>query len=44
LVVGLHANSDRDVRQVTKQLHIYNNSKNIARKLRDKVRAIARNK
>ena len=44
LVVGLHANSDRDVRQVTKQLHIYNNSKNIARKLRDKVRAMARNK
>ncbi len=44
LVVGLNNNSDRDVRQVTKQLHIYNNSKNMARKLRDKVRAMARNK
>lgn len=44
LVVGLSPNSDRDVRQVTKQLDIYKNSRNIARKLRDKVRAIARNK
>tara|TARA_R110002126_G_scaffold88346_14_gene211755 strand:- start:128 stop:1387 length:1260 start_codon:yes stop_codon:yes gene_type:complete len=44
LVVGLKTNSDRDVRQVTKQLHIYKNSKNMAKKLRDKVRAFAKNK
>jgi hypothetical protein len=44
LVVGLKPNSDRDVRQVTKQLHIYKNSKNMAKKLRDKVRAFAKNK
>ncbi len=37
LVVGLKPNADRDVRQVGAQLHMYRNTRNIARILRDKV-------
>jgi hypothetical protein len=37
LVVGLKPNLDRDVRQVGAQLHMYRNTRNIARILRDKV-------
>lgn len=37
LVIGLRANTDRDVRQVGAQLHMYRNTRNIARILRDKV-------
>lgn len=37
LVIGLRANADRDVRQVGAQLHMYRNTRNIARILRDKV-------
>lgn len=37
LVVGLRSNADRDVRQVGAQLHMYRNTRNIARILRDKV-------
>jgi hypothetical protein len=36
-VVGLKPNADRDVRQVGAQLHMYRNTRNIARILRDKV-------
>jgi hypothetical protein len=37
LVIGLKTNADRDVRQVGAQLHMYRNTRNIARILRDKV-------
>ncbi|MGL4196878.1 MAG: GNAT family N-acetyltransferase [Allorhizobium sp.] len=37
LVIGLKPNADRDVRQVGAQLHMYRNTRNIARILRDKV-------
>lgn len=39
LVIGLKRNSDRDVRQATAQLHLYNNTRNVARILRDKILA-----
>ena len=37
VVIGLRPNADRDVRQVGAQLHMYRNTRNIARILRDKV-------
>jgi hypothetical protein len=37
LVIGLKRNSDRDVRQAATQLHLYRNTRNLARILRDKV-------
>lgn len=37
LVIGLTRNSDRDVRQAAAQLHMYRNTRNIARILRDKI-------
>lgn len=37
LVIGLRSNADRDVRQVGTQLHMYRNTRNIARILRDKI-------
>ena len=43
-IVGTSPNSDMDVRQVTKQLDINRGSKNLARNIRDKVRAMAKNK
>lgn len=44
IIVGTSPNSDKDVRQVTKQLDIYRSSKNLARNIRDKVREMAKNK
>jgi hypothetical protein len=41
LVIGLAQNRDRDVRQVAAQLHLYRNTRNIARLLREKIRALA---
>jgi hypothetical protein len=41
LVIGLSRNGDRDVRQVAAQLHMYKNTRNIARLLREKIMAIA---
>jgi hypothetical protein len=41
LVIGLRTNRDRDVRQVATQLHLYRNTRNMARLLREKVRALA---
>lgn len=38
LVVGLDPAHDRDVRQVTTQLHLYRNARNTARIVRDKLR------
>ena len=37
LVIGLNQNSDRDVRQVGTQLHLYRNTRNMARILREKI-------
>ncbi|TPW26055.1 GNAT family N-acetyltransferase [Pararhizobium mangrovi] len=42
LVVGLTPENDRDVRQVATRYHLYENTRSIARRLRDKVRTIAR--
>ncbi|MDW9689012.1 GNAT family N-acetyltransferase [Sinorhizobium meliloti] len=41
LVIGLAQNRDRDVRQVAAQLHLYRNTRNMARLLREKIRALA---
>lgn len=41
LVIGLRANSDRDVRQTAAQLHLYRNTRNVARMLRQKIMAMA---
>jgi hypothetical protein len=41
LVVGLSRNGDRDVRQVAAQLHLYRNTRNMARILREKIMSIA---
>ncbi len=40
LIIGLDTASDRDVRQVEKQLHLYKNTRNIARVVRDRLRAL----
>lgn len=42
MVIGLEPRHDRDVRQVATQLHIYRNTRNIARLLREKIRGMAR--
>ncbi len=41
LVIGLTETSDRDVRQVATQLHMYKNTRNMARILREKIMSIA---
>lgn len=41
LVIGLTPGSDRDVRQVAAQLHMYNSTRNMARLLRQKILSIA---
>ncbi|GGG02813.1 MULTISPECIES: GNAT family N-acetyltransferase [Rhizobium] len=41
LIIGLTPNSDRDVRQVATQLHLYRNTRNIARILREKIMNLA---
>lgn len=42
LVIGLQQNRDRDVRQVAAQLHLYRNTRNVARLLREKIRSLGR--
>jgi hypothetical protein len=39
LVIGLRRSLDREVRQVAAQLHLYRNTRNIARILREKIMA-----
>ncbi|MFD1745161.1 GNAT family N-acetyltransferase [Rhizobium helianthi] len=41
LVIGLSETSDRDVRQVGAQLHLYRNTRNMARLLRQKILGLA---
>lgn len=42
VVIGLKANSDRDVRQVTAQLHLYQNTRSVAKMIRRKIMSIRR--
>lgn len=44
LIIGLTPNADRDVRQVAAQLHLYRNTRNFARIMRERLRAVARRK
>jgi hypothetical protein len=37
MIIGLTPNSDRDVRQVATQAHLYRNTRNLAKMLRDRV-------
>jgi len=41
LVIGLKPNLDREVRQVATQLHVYKNTRNMARLIRQKIRGLA---
>ncbi|MFK0277327.1 hypothetical protein M2267_002170 [Ensifer sp. KUDG1] len=41
MVIGLQQTRDREVRQVAAQLHLYRNTRNMARILRDKIKALA---
>lgn len=41
LIIGLQPNLDREVRQVATQLHIYKNTRNMARLIRQKIRGLA---
>ncbi|MFM2279563.1 MAG: hypothetical protein RLZZ444_1794, partial [Pseudomonadota bacterium] len=42
LVIGLTPNSDRDTRQVATQLHLYSNTRNMARLIREKIMSLGR--
>lgn len=42
LVIGLRQHSDREVRQVASQLHLYQNTRNVARLIREKIRSLGR--
>jgi hypothetical protein len=42
LIIGLRQNSDREVRQVGAQLHLYQNTRSVAKKIRDKIMALRR--
>lgn len=42
LVIGLSQNSDRDVRQVSSQVHMYRNTRNLARMLRERILSLGR--
>lgn len=44
LIIGLEQSGDRDVRQVAKQLHLYQNTRNIARVVRDRLRGLTKRK
>jgi hypothetical protein len=42
LIVGLRQNSDREARQAASQLHLYQNTRNVARMIREKIMSLAR--
>ena len=42
LIIGLKENSDREVRQVGTQLHLYQNTRSVAKKIRDKIMSLGR--
>jgi hypothetical protein len=42
LIVGLRQNSDREARQAASQLHLYQNTRNVARMIREKIMSFGR--
>ncbi|MET3615886.1 CelD/BcsL family acetyltransferase involved in cellulose biosynthesis [Rhizobium aquaticum] len=40
LIIGLSPGRDRDVRQIATQLHLYQNTRDVARKLRDRIMSL----
>lgn len=40
LIIGLQPNRDRDVRQIATQLHLYQNTRDVARRLRDRIMSL----
>ncbi|HWU62259.1 MAG TPA: GNAT family N-acetyltransferase [Ensifer sp.] len=40
LIIGLNPGRDRDVRQIASQLHLYQNTRDVARKLRDRIMSL----
>jgi urease beta subunit len=42
LIIGLKPNSDREVRQVGTHLHLYENTRSMAKKIRDKIMSLGR--
>ncbi len=42
LVIGLAQNNDRDVRQVAAQVHMYRNTRNLAKVLRERIMSLGR--
>ena len=42
LIIGLKENSDREVRQVGTQLHLYQNTRNVAKLIRQKIMSLGR--
>jgi hypothetical protein len=42
LIIGLKENSDREVRQVGTQLHLYQNTRNVAKMIRQKIMSLGR--
>lgn len=42
LIIGLRQNADREVRQVGTQLHLYQNTRSVAKKIRDKIMSLGR--
>lgn len=42
LIIGLKQSSDREVRQVGTQLHLYQNTRSVAKKIRDKIMSLGR--
>jgi hypothetical protein len=42
LIIGLRENSDREVRQVGTQLHLYQNTRNVAKMIRQKIMSLGR--
>ncbi|MBL0374694.1 GNAT family N-acetyltransferase [Rhizobium sp. KVB221] len=42
LVIGLRENSDRETRQAATQLHLYKNTRNVARLIREKIMSLGR--
>lgn len=42
LIVGLRQNSDRETRQAASQLHLYQNTRNVARLIREKIMSLGR--
>jgi hypothetical protein len=41
LIIGLTPDADRDVRQAATQLHLYQNTRNVAKMIREKIRSMA---